>query len=78
MTSNVTFQTKSRRALIGTLAALTLTVAGLSASIGDAAASGLAGGMDGFGSRSGEEIPTLRGGLSGGIEGVSGSIVIPQ
>jgi hypothetical protein len=79
MTTNLKVQTKSRRALIGTLAALTLTLAGLTASAGDAAAGGLAGGIGGDTHRSGEEIPTLRGGLAGGIGGGdSGSIVIPQ
>jgi hypothetical protein len=79
-----------RRALLGTLAALGL----VAAMVTPAAAGGIGGGVrDDVVMRSGgpaggreysagrgigEEIPTVRGGLSGDIEGISGSIVIPQ
>lgn len=79
MNTNTQAKTESRRALLGALAALTLTLGGLAASAGDAAAGGYGGGVrDRAGHSIGEEIPTLHGGLAGGIGGDSGSIVIPQ
>lgn len=90
MKSNLNAHQTVRRAFLGTLASLCL----VAAMVTPAAAGGIgggvrddvvmrsgrsAGGMEYSAGRGiGEEIPTLQGGLSGGMEGFSGSIVIPQ
>lgn len=65
----------TQRALLGTLAALSLMAALVTPA---AAGAKVGGGSDVAGHRSGEEIPTLRGGLAGSVGGDSGTIVIPQ